>query len=135
MLYNHKIHTTIPSSICSTDPVTLQVQEHLEDQAKHTKSYADMPSKQFAPFYAGQPIDTFETLRKIWIPTTVVCVLPKNSYQLCAANGTTYCCTRCHLWEHSIKCNDAEPKAQSITSEQAHTRFLRPVPQPATTTQ
>ena len=31
MLYNYKIHTTIPSRICNTDPTALQVQEHLKD--------------------------------------------------------------------------------------------------------
>ena len=75
MLYNHKIHTTIPSRICNTDPATLQVQEHHEDQAEHAKPYADKHSKQLAPFYAGQPIATFDTLRKIWIPTTLIILL------------------------------------------------------------
>ena len=135
MLYNHKIHTTIPSRISSTEPAALQVQEHLEDWAEHAKSYADKCSKQFAPSYAGQPIATFDTLRKIWIPTTVVCVLPENSYQVHTANGTIYCHTRYHLWECSVRCNDAEPKALSATLEQAHTRFPRHVPQPTTATQ
>ena len=31
MLYNCKIHTTIPSRICIADPAALQVQEHLKD--------------------------------------------------------------------------------------------------------
>ena len=113
MLYNHKIHTTIPPRICNTDPSVLQVQEHLEDQAEHAKSYADKCSKQLAPFYADQPIAILDTMRKIWIPTTVVCVFPKNSYQVCTTNGTIYCCTRCHLWECSVRCNDAESKAPS----------------------
>ena len=64
--------TTIPSRICNTDPTALQVQEHFEDQAKHVKYYADKCSKQLAPFYAGQPIATIDTMRKIWIPATVV---------------------------------------------------------------
>ena len=38
MLYNCKIHTTIPSRICNTDPAVLQVKEH-------AKSYADKCSK------------------------------------------------------------------------------------------
>ena len=116
MLYNCKIHTTIPSRIDNTDPAALQVQEHLEDQAKHAKSYADKHSKQLTPFYAGQPIATFDTPRKIWIPTTIVCVLPKNSYQGCTVNGTINHHTRCNLQECSVKCNDAEPKVPSATS-------------------
>ena len=53
MLYNCKIHTTILSRICNTDPATLQVQDHLEDQSEHAKSYADRCSKQLAPFYVS----------------------------------------------------------------------------------
>ena len=59
----------------TTDPAALQVQEHvadLEDRAEHATSYANKCSKQLASFYAGQPIATFDTLRKIWIPATVV---------------------------------------------------------------
>ena len=123
MLYNCWIHTAIPSGICNTHPAALQVQEYLKDEAKHAKSYADKCSKQLAPFYAGQPIATFDTLRKIWIPATVVHVLPKNSYQVCTAHGTIYHHTRCHLLECSVRCNDADPKALSATLEQAHTRF------------
>ena len=94
-----------------------------------------MYSKQLALFYAGQPISTFDTLRKIWITATVVCVLPKNSYQVHTANGTIFCHTRCHLWECSVRCNETEPKAPSAILEQAHTRFSRPLPQPVTTIQ
>ena len=107
----------------------------LRSKAELAESYADKHSKQLPPFYPGQPIATFDTLRKIWIPTTVVHVIPKNSYQVCTANGTIYCYTKCHLWECSVRYNDADPKAPSATSEQAHTRFPRPVPQPATTIQ
>ena len=106
ILYSHKICTTIPSRICNTDPAALQFQEHLEDWAKHSKSYADKCSKWYVAFYASQPIATFDTLRKIWISTTVVCVLPKNNYQVHTANGTIYHHTRCHLWECNVKCSD-----------------------------
>ena len=117
-MYNCEICITIPSRICNTDPAALQVQEHLEDWAEHTKSYAGMHFKQIAAFYAGQPIATFDTLRKIWIPSTGFHVIPENSYQVCTANGTIYHNTRCHLQECSVRCNDAEP------------RFPRPVSQP-----
>ena len=135
MLYNCKIHTTISPRIHNTDPATLQVQDCLEDWAKKAKSNADKCSKQHALLYAGQPIATFDTLRKIYIPTTVVCILPKDSYQVCTANRTIYHCTRCHVRQCSVKCNDAVQEAPSDTSKQAHTRFPRPVPQPTTTTQ
>ena len=128
MLYNHKIQITIPSRIHNIDSAVLQVQEHLEDQAEHTKSYPDKNSKQLAPFYAGQPTATFYTMRKIWIPATVVHVLPKNNYQVHTANGTIYCHTRCHLWECCVRYNDAESKDPLAMSKQAHTRSPRPVP-------
>ena len=135
MLYNHKIYTTILSRICNTDSAALQVQDHLENWVEQAKSYANKHSKKLAPFYAGRPIATVDTLRKIWIPATVVNVLPKNSYQVCTANGTIYHHTRCHLQECSFRCYDAGSKAPSATLEQAHTRFPRPLPQPATTIQ
>ena len=53
----------MPFRICYIGPTALQVQEHLEDQAEHAESY--MCSNQLAPFYAGQPIATFNILRKI----------------------------------------------------------------------
>ena len=40
-----------------------------------------------------------------------------------------------NLQECSVKCNDAVPEAPSATSEQVHTRFPRPVPQPTTAMQ
>ena len=135
MLHYCKICTTIPSRICNTDPAALQVQGYLADSGKQPKSYADKCSKQLAPFYAVQPIAAFDTLSKMWIPTTVVHVFPKNSYQGCTANGTIYCHTKCYLWECSVKFNDTVPKSPSATSDQAHTRFPRAVPQLTTTTQ
>ena len=90
---------------------------------------------QLLPLYPGQPIATFDTPRKVWILITVVHVLPKNSYQVCNANGTIYCHTTYHFQECSFRCNDADPNAPSATSEQAHIRFPRPGTQPATTIQ
>ena len=34
MLYNHKIHITIPSRICNTDPAAPKVQEHLKTELR-----------------------------------------------------------------------------------------------------
>ena len=39
------------------------------------------------------------------------------------------------FWECSVKCNDAVPEVPSAASEQAPTKFPRPVPQPTTTDQ
>ena len=83
-----------------------------------------------APFYADQLIATFDTLRKVWILATVVCVLPKNSCQV-----HIYYHTRCHLWEHIVKCNNTVPEVPSASSDQAYTRFPWPVSQPTITAQ
>ena len=99
ILYNCKIYTTIPSRIQNTDPAALQVQDCLEDFAEQANSNADRHSEQLAQVYSGQPIATFDTLRKIWIPTTVVCILLKDSYQMHTANGTIYHHARHHIWE------------------------------------
>ena len=59
--------------------VDAKLQEHLEDQADHAKFYADKHSKQLTPFYAGEPIATFDTLRKIWIPATGGLSFPRTA--------------------------------------------------------
>ena len=43
--------------------------------------------------------------------TTVVHVLPKDSYQVHTSDGTVYHCTRQHLCEHSVKPTDTVPDA------------------------
>ena len=39
----------------------------------------------------GQSIVMYDTLHKIWIPAIMVCVLPKDSYQVHTSNGMVYC--------------------------------------------
>ena len=63
--------------------------------------------------YTGQPINTFETMRKMWIPTTVVHVLPKDAYQVCIANRTIYHCPRHHLWECTVRCSLSHIRTRS----------------------
>ena len=55
------------------------------------------------PLYAGQPVAMYDTLWRIWVPATVICILPQNSYQVCTSNGSTYHCTWRHLCECSVK--------------------------------
>ena len=43
----------------------------------------------------------YNTLRRIWVPATVINVLPWNSYQVSTSNGSTYC----HMWRHLHECN------------------------------
>ena len=79
-------------------------------------------SKTLAPQYAGQPVAMYDTLRKIWVPATVICVLPWNSYQVCTSNSSTYCCTQRHLCECSVKAADTVPSGTTATLQ----ALLRP---------
>ena len=132
MLYHYKIHIIIPSRIHNTDSAALQIQEHLEDQAEHSKSHADKYSKGLVPFYAGQPIATFHTWRKIWIHNGVVHVLPRTATKYTLQMKLSTAIPDATSGNAVSDTKDAGPKAPSATLEQAHTRFPRPVPQPAT---
>ena len=72
----------------------------------------------------------YDTLCKIWIPATVVCVLPKDSYQVCTSNSMVYCSTRLHLHECSVKPTDTTSDVTTATL-QAPTRPHISVPLPA----
>ena len=65
--------------------------------------------------YAGQPVAMYDTLRKIWVPSTVIHVLPWNSYQVCTSNGSTYHCMWRHLHEHSVKAVNTVPSGTTAT--------------------
>ena len=56
MLFSYKVCTNIPFRICNTGPAALQVQEHLEDHAEHTMSYAHRCSKQLVPSMLVSPL-------------------------------------------------------------------------------
>ena len=45
----------------------------------------------------------YNTLCKIWIPVTVVHVMPKDSYQVCTSNDVIYCHRRQHFCECNVK--------------------------------
>ena len=132
LLYQCQIWTTIPARICNTDPAALQICEWIDARSDASKSQADKWCKSLAPLYAGQPIAIYNTLYKIWIPATVVCVLLKDSYQVHTSNGMVYCCTRWHLHECSVKPTDTTPDVTPATL-QAPTRPCISVPLLATT--
>ena len=77
--------------------------EQIDTCSEAAKAQADKCSKTLAPLYAGQPVAMYDTLQKIWVPATVIHVLPWNSYQVCTSNGSTYCCIQRHLCECSVK--------------------------------
>ena len=70
-----------------------------------------------APLYASQPVLMYNILYKIWIHATVVCILLKDSYQVCASNGVVYCLTRRHLPEHSVKPTDTTSDIITATQQ------------------
>ena len=74
----------------------------------------------------------YDTLHKIWIPATVVHVMPKDSYQVHTSNGMVYCCTRQHLCECSVKSTDTTSDV-TIATLQAPARPCISAPLPAPT--
>ena len=109
LLYQCQIRTTIPAKIHNSNPSAMQVHEQIDACSESAKAQADKHSKTLVPLYAGQPVATYDTLRKIWVPATVICILPWNSYQVCTSNGSTYCLTWRHLHECSAKAANTVP--------------------------
>ena len=115
LLYQCWLRTTIPAKICNSNPSAMQVHEQIDACSKVAKSQADKHSKTLAPLYAGQPVATYDTLRKIWVPATVICIFPWNSYLVCTSNGSTYCGMQRHLRECSVKVADTVPSGTTAT--------------------
>ena len=67
--------------------------------------------------YAGQPVATYDTLQKIWVPATVIHILPWNSYLVHTSNGSTYCHMQRHLRECSVKAADTVPSGTTATPQ------------------
>ena len=62
-------------------PSAIQVCE-INTWSEAAKAQADKCSKTLAPLYAGLPVAMYDALWKIWVPATVIHVLPQNSYQV-----------------------------------------------------
>ena len=93
----------------------MQVREQIDTCSEAVKSQADKCSKTLAPMYAGQPVATYNTLQKIWVPATVIHFLPQSSYLVCTSNGSTYRRTWRHLCECSVKAADTVPSGTTAT--------------------
>ena len=130
LLYQCQLGTTIPAKICNNDPSAIQVCEQIDTCSEAAKSQADKCSKNLVPLYAGQPVAMYDTLQKIWVPATVIHILPQNSYQVCTSNGSTYCHMQRHLCECSVKAVDTVPSGTMATL-QAPTRHHFSAAQPA----
>ena len=101
--------------MCNSNPSALQVHEQIDTCSKAVKSQAAKCSKTLAPLYAGQTVAIYDTLQKIWVPATVICILPWSSYLVCTSNGSTYCHTWRHLRECSVKATDTVPGGTTAT--------------------
>ena len=133
LLYQHQLRTTIPAKICNSDPSAIQVCEQIDTCSESAKSQADKCSKTLTPLYAGQPVATYDTLQKLWVPATVIHILPQSSYLVCTSNGSTYCHAWSHLHEHSAKAASTAPSGTTATLQAlSRPHFL--VAQPASPT-
>ena len=117
LLYQCQLRTTILAKICNSDPSAMQVREQIDTHSESAKAQADKCSKSLAPMYAGQPVATYDTLRKIWVPATVICILPWSSYLVHISNGSTYRCTWRHLHECSVKAANTVPSGTTATPQ------------------
>ena len=88
LLYQHQLRTTILAKIRNNDPSAPQVHGQIVAHSESAKAQADKCSKTLVPLYAGQPVATYNTLWKIWVPATVIHFLPCNSYQVHTSNGS-----------------------------------------------
>ena len=133
LLYQCQLRTPILAKICNSDPSAMQVHEQIDTCSESAKAQADKCSKTLVPPYAGQPVATYNTLRKIWVPATVICVLPQNSYLVCTSNGSTYCCMQRHLCECSVKAANTVPNGTTATLQALSSHHFL-VAQPASPT-
>ena len=107
--------------------------ECIDAHSNASKSQADqMQCKSLAPLYAGQPVAMYDTLHKIWIPATVVCVLPKDSYQVYTSNCMVCCHMRWHLHVTcSVKPTDTTSDVKTATLQApARPHISAPLPVP-----
>ena len=112
----------------------MQVREQIDAHSESAKAQADKRSKSLAPMYAGQPVATYDTLRKIWVPATVIHILPRSSYLVHTSNGSTYCRMRRHLCERNVKATDTVPSGTTATPQALfshHFLAAQPVSSPA----
>ena len=78
----------------------------------------------------------YDTLHKIWIPTTLVCVMPKDSYQVHTSNDMVYCHMGQYLCECSVKPTDTTSDVTTATLQApARPQVSAPLPAPAKSAQ
>ena len=93
----------------------MQVHEQIDTCSESAKAQADKCSRILVPLYAGQPVAMYDTLRKLWVPATVIRILPWSSYLVHTSNGSTYCHMQRHLCECSVKAANTVPSGTTAT--------------------
>ena len=93
----------------------MEVHQQIDTRSEAAKSLAEKCSKTLAPMYAGQPVATYDTLQRIWVPATVICILPWSSYLVHTSNGSTSWHMQRHLCECSVKTADTVPNGTTAT--------------------
>ena len=90
LLYQHQPGPpSLPKSTTLTQQSS-QVCKWIDTHSDTFGSQAGKHCKSLAHLYAGQLVAMYDTLYKIWVPTTVVCILAKDCYQVCTSDGTIY---------------------------------------------
>ena len=117
LLYQCQLRTTILAKICNNDQSAIQVHEQIDTPSEAAKSEGEKCSKTLCHCILDQPVAMYDTLRKIWVPATVIHVLPQNSYKVCTSNGSTYCHIWRHLHEHSVKVVNTVPSGTTATMQ------------------
>ena len=115
LLYQCWLRTTIPAKIHNSNPSAPHICELIDTGSESAKAQADKCSKTLTLLYASLPVATYNTLWRIWVPATVIHILPWNSYQVCTSNGSTYCRVCRHLWECSVKVANTVPSGTTAT--------------------
>ena len=90
-------------------------------------------AKHLPPCMLVNQLQHMTPLQKLWVPDTVISILPWNSYLVCTSNGSTYCLMQRHLRECSVKAADTVPSGTTATLQALSSHcFL--VEQPASPT-
>ncbi len=103
LLNQRRLRTTLPCKIPNTDPAQEETCNHLEDKKDHQKETKDKHARPLAPLYSGQAISWYSTLKRLWLPATIICKQPHNSYLIKTPEGNIYRRTCQHLRERQLQ--------------------------------
>ena len=117
LLYQCRIRTTIPAKICNSNPSAMQVHEQINTCSKSAKAQADKCSKTLVPCMLVNQLQHMTPSERIWVPATVIHILPWSSYLVHTSNGSTYHHTWRHLCECSVKAADTVPSGTTATPQ------------------